>query len=179
MDVNHEIKMVREVFKEIRSQLDNYMEARNFVMSNAQLFTFLSYVPNAMAIASDGMVDEKEMQALESISRMIDVKSMVNMEMMEFLAAAAEPMEMMTNEEFNIRAGGELLFISHNMKNYEDVFTNSVKSLLKFDSDPSREGSLTKSFKSMMDNVIKSNRAVDKESELAKLKVLQQKLGVA
>lgn len=174
-----EIMFVRAIFKEMRDELKPFCTDRNFVLSNSQIFTFLTFAPNALAIASDGTVDEKEMQALEIISKSLDVKSMVNLDLAEKFAYAAEPEGVITNEEFNIIAGTELLYLCRNMTKYESNFVNAVKSLLKFDFAPQQDTSMTKSFLNMMDSIIDNNISKNKEEEKNKLSELQKKLGIA
>ena len=173
-----DILFIRSVFKEIRENLMPFMKERNFQLSNPQLFTFLSYSPTALAIASDGTVDEKEMAALEKISRGVNVNSMVNLDLMQRMALAQEPEDCILNEEFNIRAGSELLNLCRNMEKYEQNFINATKALLKFDHDPTREDSMTKSFVKMMDTIIESNVSENKEEEKEKLKAIQKKMGI-
>jgi len=170
---------IRTVFNEIRAALETYQNDRAFVMSNAQLFAYLTYSPVALAIASDGTVDEKEMVALEKIVRNINVSSIVNFELMERLSYAIEPERCILNEEFNIRAGAELLYLCRNMPKYEAKFVEALKALLKFDYDPKRDDSMTKRFVKMMDAIIEGNISQNKEEEMRKMKELQQQLGIA
>jgi hypothetical protein len=178
MDAKNDVLLVKEIFKELRSLLKPYSTERNFVMSNAQLFTFLSYVPNSLAIASDRMIDESELNALQNIAIGINVDNMVNLELMEVLAYAAEAENVMTNQEFNIRAGAELLFIAQNMDKYEDILIQAVKTFLKFDRNPEGVGSLSKNFVMMMDSLVENNRSIDKEEEARKLNIIKQGLGL-
>lgn len=169
---------IRASFKNIREQMSDFMTERAFEMSNAQLFTFLSFAPNALAIASDGQVDESEVAALEKIAPAVNVKKMVNMELMEYFSVAIDPENVMLNEEFNLRAGAELLYLSRNMQKYEAAVIESVKFLLNFDTDKASETSMTKSFSAMMDKVVEMNMAKNKEEEMAKLSILKEKIGV-
>jgi len=178
MDTQNDVQLVKEIFKELRLQLKNYTQERNFVMSNAQMFTFLSYAPNALAIASDGVIDENELNALQNIAIAINVDAMVNLDLMEMLALAAEPEGIMSNQEFNIRAGAELLFIAQNMAKYEKTFITAVKTFLKFDRHPEQDTSLSKSFVAMMDGLIKNNRSINKVEENRKLDSIKSELGL-
>ena len=84
----------------------------------------------------------------------------------------------MLNEEFHLRIGAELLYLSRNMDKYEGAIIDSVKSLLKLDSNPERDTSLTKTFSRLMDNIIAKNASRNKEEELKKLKEFKRKLGL-
>lgn len=170
---------IRTLFNEMRKNLNNFISERDFNMSNSQLFTFLSNAPAALAIASDGVVDVEEIASLEKLSRSIDVYVTVNMDLLEMMSIAFEPDNCMTNEEFNLRVGSELLFLSRNMKKYEDDFINAIKTLLTFDFNPEKDGSLTASFSKLMDNIIDNNVSKDKVSELKKMNEFKSKLGIA
>ncbi|MCK5536726.1 MAG: hypothetical protein KAI79_07855 [Bacteroidales bacterium] len=178
MDAQTEILLVKEIFKELRNLLKEYSTERNFTMSNAQSFTFLSYVPNSLAIASDREIDNSELNALQNIAIAINVDTMVNLDLMEMLAFAPEPDNVMSNQEFNIRAGAELLFIAQNMDKYEKLFVQAVKTFLKFDKNPESDGSLSKSFVTMMDSLTKNNRSKNKEEETIKLNAIKKELGL-
>ncbi len=178
METKNDFVLVKEIFSELRNLLKGYMQERSFMMSNAQIFTFLSYVPNTLAIASDREVDESELKALVNIARSVNVDSMVNLDLLEVLSVAPEPEDIMTNQEFNIRAGAELLHISQNMDNYEEIFINAVKTFLKFDRNPEADTSLSKSFISMMDSMVKMNRSKNKEEETQKLNSIKEKLSL-
>jgi len=110
---------------------------------------FLSNAPAALAIASDGTIDVQEIAALEKLSKGIDLKSTVNLDLMEMMAVAFEPENCITNEEFNIRAGAEILFIAKNFEKYESAFVKSLKAMLTFDMNPKRDGSLSSSFSNL------------------------------
>jgi len=179
MEAQNDFELVKKIYSDLRNLLKDYMAERQFNMSNAQIFTFLSYVPNTLAIASDREVDESELNALVNIAHSVNVDSMVNLDLMEILAIAAEPEEVMTNQEFNIRAGAELLYLSQNMDKYEDLFVKAVKSFLRFDRQPETDGSLSKSFLAMMDGMVKMNRSKNKEEETQKLNSIKGKLGLA
>lgn len=175
---NEDKIFIRTIFNEMRVGIEKFAKTRNFVLSNPQLFTFLTYCPAAMAIASDGKVDETELAALEKISKCIDVKQMVNLDLLEFMSVAPEPENVITNEEFNIRVGSEILYLSRNMKEFEADFVKATKALLTFDLTPSKDGSLTKSFSKLMDDIIANNVSKNKEEELAKMKKLKAEIGI-
>ena len=169
---------IRTIFNEMRLSIDNFMKKREFILSNSQLFTFLSYAPAALAIASDGNVDENEIAAIEKFSRKIDVKSTVNIELMEMMAIAFEPENCMINEEFNIRAGAEILFLARNCNEYEADFIKALKAMLTFDFTPKKDGSLTSSFSKLMDSMIENNASKNKEAEMKKMLEIKQSLGI-
>jgi len=175
---NEDKVFIRTIFNEMRVGIEKFTAERDFVLSNPQLFTFLTYCPAALAIASDGSVDEIEIAALERIAKFIDVKKMVNLDLMEFMSVAPEPVQVITNEEFNLRVGSEILFLSKNMKKYENDFVKAVKALLTFDLNPSKDGSLTKSFSKMMDDIIENNVSKNKEEELNKMAKIKAEIGV-
>ena len=172
-----EKKLILEVFKNIRNNLKKYMTDRNFIMSNAQIFTFLLYAPVCLAIASDGRVDIEEMKILDKMAKAIDVNKL-DIDLVELLSFAAEPAEVMTNEEFNIRIGSELLFLSRNIDKYEDNIINAIKELLRFDKNPQADTSLTKTFSKLMDSIIENNASLNKEKEKEKLDQFKQKIGL-
>ena len=122
------------------------MNDRDFQMSNAQIFTYLLYAPVCLAVASDRQVDEEEIRLLEKITKGADVNSAVNINLMEVIAIAPEPSDIMLNEEFNMRVDAELLYLSRNMDKYETVFIDAVKTLLKLDKDPKSDTSLSTTF---------------------------------
>ena len=183
MDINelsNENKVfIRTVFKEMRDQTNNFAVDRDFIMSNAQLFTFLSNAPASLAIASDGTVDNEEISALEKLARSIDVYVTVNMELLEIMSVAFEPEECMTNEEFNIRVGSELLFLARNFSQFENDFIEAVKALLTFDFSPGSDGSLTSSFSMLMNSMIENNVSMNKEAEMKKMNEFKQKIGIS
>ncbi|MEA2042766.1 MAG: hypothetical protein U9N85_09475 [Bacteroidota bacterium] len=178
-DLKNEDKVfIRTVFKEMRKNVQGYVSERAFSMSNAQLFTFLSNAPAALAVSSDGTVDNAEIAALEQLSKAIDVNQSVNMELQEMVSVAGEPDDCMINEEFNLRVGSELLYLSRNFSTYETEFIEAIKALLTFDFSPENDGSLTAAFRKLMDDVVENNFSKDKEAEQKKVDELKQKLGI-
>lgn len=175
---NEQKVFIRTIFREMRLSINKFMEQQEFVLSNSQLFTFLSYVPASLAIASDGTVDESEIASIEKLSKSIDVNSVVNIDLMEMMAIAFEPENCITNEEFNIRAGSEILFLARNCEDYEDDFIKALKALLTFDFNPKKEGSLTSSFGLLMDSMIENNISKNKDAEKKKIQEIKQSLGI-
>ncbi len=173
-----DIQKVRVIFARMRDELSGFMNSREFNMSNAQMFTFLSYTPNALAIASDGIVDEHEYMELERLSMVMNVKMMVNLDLMELLALAPEPSDVMTNEEFNIRAGSEMLFLCKNMAQYESAFLGALKNMLQLDTKPGEPGSIASSFNAMMNHMVHTSKSKHKEREFSKLAEMRNKLGL-
>ncbi len=169
---------IRTIFKEMRSNLEKYMTDRDFIMSNPQIFTFLSFSSAALAIASDGNVDNKEIAIIEKIAQGINVKAMVQMDLQEMMSVAFQPDETMIDAEFNLRAGAEILFLSKNMKAYEEDFMKAIKAMLTFDLNPGRENSLTDSFTKLMDSIIENNSSKNKAEEMKKIEQLKQTLGI-
>ncbi len=170
---------IRTIFNEMREQTNCFASDRDFVMSNAQLFTFLSNTPASLAIASDGTVDTQEIASLEKLSRSIDVYITVNMELLEMMSIAFEPENAMSNEEFNMRIGSELLYLSRNMKKYEDNFVAAIKAFLTFDFNPGQDGSLTSSFSMLMNKMIENNVSKNKDAEMKKMNEFKTKIGIA
>jgi len=175
---NEDRVFIKTIFNEMRTQINNFSKDRDFILSNAQLFTFLTYSPLAIAIASDGVVDSVEIVAIEKITKTIDVNSMVDLNLMEFMAVATEPDNCIVNEEFNIRVGSEILFLCRNMKTYEESFLKAVKALLVFDLTPKKDGSMTSTFSKMMDSIIENNLSKEKDAQLEKMKKLKIELGI-
>ncbi len=171
------VKIV-EIFGELRQFLSNFMNDRDFKMSNAQIFTFLTYAPVCLAIASDREVDENEIRLLDKITKDIDVTNMVSLDLMEIIAIANEPEEIMLNEEFNMRIDSELLFLSRNIDKYENEIISSVKSLLKIDKDRTAETSLTKTFSKWFDFVIEKNAGRNKQAEMEKVSKYKANIGL-
>ncbi len=169
---------IRTIYKEMRNSLDKYMTDRKFIMSNPQIFTFLSFSSAALAIASDGSVDDKEIAIIEKIARGINVKSMVQMDLQEMMSVAFQPDDTMIDAEFNLRAGAEILFLSKNMKTYEGDFITAIKAMLTFDLSPGRENSLTVSFTKLMDSIVENNASKNKAEEMKKIEQLKQTLGI-
>ncbi len=172
------VEEVKKIFPQIRSLLDKYMKDRGFLMSNPQIFIFLTHVPTALAISADRQVDEKELKILDKIAKSIDANAL-DLSLVEILSFAPEPMGVMLNEEFNLRIGSELLYISRNMDKYENDFVEAVKLLLKFDKNPQADTSMTRTFSRFMDQIIESSLALDKEKELAKVQSFKHRLGIA
>lgn len=170
---------IRTIFKEMRKSLEGFMDTRSYKMSNAQIFTFLSNVPAAFAIAGDGKVDENEIAEIERLAQTINVKKMVNMNLLEMMSVAFEPEDVMTNEEFNLRVGSELLFLARNTDKFEAEFITALKAMLTFDMQPDKEGSMTKAFNTLMDKTIEKNKSENKEEEKAKLEEFKSKIGIA
>ncbi len=178
-EMNNEDKVfIRTIFKEMRDKTDNFAKERNFIMSNAQLFTFLMNAPASLAIASDGKVDIEEIAALEKLARSIDVYVSVDMNLMENISVAFEPENCMINEEFNMRVGSELLFLARNMKRFESDFIAALKAMLTFDFNPKKEGSLSGSFNLLMNSMIENNVSKNKDIEMKKMNELKQKIGI-
>ncbi len=169
---------IRTIFREMRAGIDNFMKNREFILSNSQIFTFLSYVPAALAIAGDGVVDENEIASLEKLSKSIDVKSAVNIDLMEMMAVAFEPENCIINEEFNIRAGSEILYLARNCNKYEADFIKALKAMLTFDFNPKKENSLTASFGKFMDAMVVNNASKNKNAEMKKIKEIKINLGL-
>jgi len=167
-----------QVFGELRQFLTPYMTDRDFKMSNAQTFTFLIYAPVCLAVASDREVDEQEIKLLDKITHNIDVNTAVNLELMEVIAIAPEPSELMLNEEFNMRVDAELLFLSRNIDKYEEAIINSVKTMLKMDKNPDAETSLKNTFSKWFEFVIEKNSSKNKDIELEKIKKYKEKIGL-
>ncbi len=172
------VEQVQSLYPQIRSHLDNYMKERNFIMSNSQIFIFLTYVPTALAISADRRVDEKELKILDKIAKSIDANTL-DLNLVELLSYAPEPQAVMLNEEFNLRIGCELLYIARNMDKYEDNFIEAVRLLLKFDKNPQLDTSMTKTFSKFMDTIIENSLAIDKEQEMAKIQSFKQRLGIS
>jgi len=171
-------QFIRTVFHEMRKSAQAFMDERNFVMSNPQLFAFLSNAPSAFAIAGDGAVDAMEIAILERLAKVIDVKVYVSLELMEMMSVAAEPENVMCNEEFNLRVGSELLFLARNADRFEANFVSALKAMLAFDLNPNADGSMTKSFNALMDNTIKHNKSTNKDAETAKLNRFKAQIGI-
>ncbi|MBN2890917.1 MAG: hypothetical protein JXL97_03545 [Bacteroidales bacterium] len=167
-----------QIFGELRENLSSYMSDREFKMSNAQLFTFLTYAPVCLAIASDRDVDESEIRLLDKITKDIDVNTMVSLDLMEVIAIATEPGEIMLNEEFNMRVDSELLYLSRNIDKYEENILAAVKALLKIDKDPSAETSLTQTFSKWFEFVVKKNANRNDKLELEKVAKYKEKIGL-
>ncbi len=173
-----EVRLIRSVFSEIRSELRDFIHDREFELSNPQLITFLLFSPNTLAIAGDGEVDEKEIAGLEQIVKGINVKSAINLDLLERMSLAPEPDGCMINEEFNIRVGSELLYLCRNMSKYENAIINSIRILLKFDTNPDANDSLTKLFSSMMNAIVENNLSRRKKAETKKLEHVKHKIGI-
>jgi len=175
---NEDKIFIKTIFNEMRLNITDFLKSRDFELSNPQLFTFLTYCPASLAIASDGVVDVTEISAIAKITKSIDVNHMVNIELMEFMSIAPEPENCISNEEFNIRVGSEILFLSKNMKTYEAGFLKAVKALLTFDMNPKKEGSMTSTFSKMMDTIIEHNISKEKELQLEKMNKLKATIGI-
>ncbi len=170
---------VQEAFEKMQKNVSQYANNQNFMMSNVQLFTFLSNVPASFAVAGDGVVDANEIKHLEKLAKGIDVNMNVSLELSEAISMnTVEPEGTMTNEEFNLRVGAELLYLSRHAEKYEANFIEALKALLSLDSDPASPGSLTASLRLMMDNVVKNNLSENKETERKKMDELKQKIGL-
>ena len=175
---NEDKIFIRTIYREMRTNVERFCNDREFLLSNAQLFTFLSYCSSALAIASDGEVDNKEIAMLEKISRNIDVNAMVTLELEELMAISPEPDNVIINAEFNLRVGAEILYLSKNMDKYKDDFFNAIKAMLTFDLNPTKENSLTKSFGKLMDSIIENNMNKNKAEEIEKLNKIKKEIGI-
>jgi len=176
--IKEDILFIKNSFKEMRNKTERYSKDREFLMSNPQLFTFLYNVPAAFSIAGDGIVDETEIAIIEKLARSIDVNKTVSLNLAEIMSIAGEPDNCMTNEEFNLRIGSELLYISRNMQKYERDFIEGVKALLKFDKKPEKDGSLTATLEKLMNFVIEHNAGRNKEKELQKVNEYKKRIGI-
>ncbi|RLD49888.1 MAG: hypothetical protein DRI94_10165 [Bacteroidetes bacterium] len=176
--IKEDILFIKNTFKEMRNKTEHFSKDRDFTMSNPQLFTFLYNVPAALSIASDGTVDEIEIAIIEKLARSIDVNKTVNINLLEMMSIAPEPDNCMTNEEFNLRVGSELLFLSRNMQKYERDFIEGIKALLKFDKHPEKDGSMTSALNKLMEFVIENNAGRNKEKELLKVKEYKKRIGI-
>jgi len=157
---NDDKVFIRTVFKEIRERTNTFAIDRDFIMSSAQLFT-------------------EEISALEKLARGIDVYVTVDMNLLEMMSVAFEPEECMTNEEFNIRVGSELLYLARNLSRYESDFISAIKALLTFDFNPGSDGSLTSSFSLLMNSMIENNVSKNKEEEMRKMNEFKEKIGIS
>ncbi|TAE48018.1 MAG: hypothetical protein EAY69_05670, partial [Cytophagales bacterium] len=63
-----EKKRLIRFFKEVRQILDTYLEDRNLVLTNSQLFGFVLISPVTLAITSDGNVDLAETTMLVDVA---------------------------------------------------------------------------------------------------------------
>lgn len=169
--------LIIKIFQNLQNNLSGFISDRDFKMSNPQIFTFLMYAPVCLAIASDGVVDEKEIRLLDKISKNIDVTTAVNLELMEVLSQAPESTDVMLNEEFNMRVDSELLFLSRNIDKYENNIIDSVKDLLNLDVSK-KETSLRATFSKWFEYVIEQNAGRNKEEELEKVKKYKDKIGL-
>lgn len=175
-----EINFIKSQFAAIRSELDEYCKDRDFILTNAQLFTFLTFTPNTIAIAGDGKVDDTEILALFNLSRTISVEGMISSpELDTTLKIPEEPENCISNPEFNMRVGSELLYLSRNMPKYEQNLITALKILLSFDTNPKAEGSMTDSFLKMMDSIVDNNVSENKDEEQKKLDMVKQQLDIA
>ena len=175
---NEDRIFIRTIYKEMRTNVETFCTDRDFKLSNAQLFTFLSFCSSALAIASDGVVDNKEVAMLDRISKTIDVNKMVNLELEELMSISPEPADVIINEEFNLRVGSEILYLSKNMTKYEESFIKAIKAMLTFDLSPKRENSLTNSFSKLMDSIIDNNTNKNKTEEMEKLNKIKERIGI-
>ncbi len=173
-----EKKQIVQIFGELRETLGSYMTDRDFKMSNPQIFTFLTYAPVCLAIASDKKVDENEIRLLSQIAQDIDVTKLVSLELMEVIAIATEPGDIMLNEEFNMRVDAELLYLSRNFETYEEKIVSALKTLLKIDTNPDAETSLSKTFSNWFEYVVRKNANKNDKEELEKVALYKQKLGL-
>ncbi len=173
-----QVNFIRNTFKEMRNKTEGFSKDREFIMSNPQLFTFLYNAPATLAIASDGTVDEIEIAIIEKLARSIDVNKTVNLNLLEMMSIASEPDNCMTNEEFNLRIGSELLYLSRNMNKYERDFIEGIQSLLKFDKNPKKDGSMTSALNKLMDFVIENNAGKNKNKEMQKIKEYKKRIGI-
>jgi len=178
MDKNEQINFIRSTFKEMRIKTDKFSKDRDFILSNPQLFTFLYNSSVALAIASDGKVDVIEIAILEKLARSVDVNKTINMNLLEIMSIAPEPEGCITNEEFHLRVGSELLYLSRTMDKYERDFIEGIKALLKFDKNPKKDGSMTSALVKLMDFVIENNAGKNKEKELLKIKEYKKRIGL-
>ncbi len=178
MDKNEQINFIRSTFKEMRIKTDKFSKDRDFILSNPQLFTFLYNSSVALAIASDGKVDVIEIAILEKLARSVDVNKTINMNLLEIMSIAPEPEGCITNEEFHLRVGSELLYLSRTMDKYERDFIEGIKALLKFDKNPEKDGSMTSALVKLMDFVIENNAGKNKEKELLKIKEYKKRIGL-
>jgi len=176
--MNEQVKFIKDTFKEMRNKTERFSKEREFIMSNPQLFTFLYNVPVTLSIASDGTVDDIEIAIIEKLARSIDVNKTVNLNLLEMMSVAPEPENCMTNEEFNLRTGSELLFLSRNIDKYERDFIEGVKALLSFDKHPEKAGSLTSTLGKLMDFVIENNAGKNKNKELQKVNEYKKRVGI-
>ncbi len=173
-----DILFIKNTFKEMRNKTEKFSKDRNFIMSNPQLFTFLYNASVTLAIASDGVVDQTEIAIIEKLARSIDVNKTVNINLIEVMSIAPEPENCMTNEEFNLRVGSELLYLSRNMEKYERDLIEGIKAFLKFDKNPEKDGSLTATLEKLMDFVIENNTGRNKEKEMLKIKEYKKRIGI-
>lgn len=177
LTVEERTKIV-EIFGELRQHLNIYMLERDFVMSNAQIFTFLTYAPVCLAIASDRQVDESEIKMLEKITKNVDVNTMINIDLMEVVAIASEPSNIMLNEEFNMRVDAELLSLARNIDKYEEAIVQAVKTVLKLDKEPAADTSLTTTFSNWFDFVVKKNANKHDNAEMERVKKYKMRIGL-
>lgn len=182
MDINklteENKKFIRTIFNEMRKKTNSFSIVRDFNMSNPQMFTFLSICPAAFAAASDNVLDNNEIAKIEKLARMIDVSKTVNLDLLEMMSIAFEPENVMSNEEFNIRAGAELLYLARNLSKFEDDFISALKTLLIFDQNPKKAGSLTSSFNQLMDSMVNNNLSKVKGTEMIKMNEFKKRIGI-
>ncbi len=162
----------KAIFSQMRKLTKPYMDERGFQLSNAQLFLFLSNAPAALAIAGDGEVDETEISAIEYLAKSINVDTSVSLELQEQMALAGEPDDNIINQEFNIRVGAELLYLSRNIQKYEKDLIQAVKTMLLLDA------SLKSAISQLMDMVVEDNLSKNKEEETKKMNKIKTEIGL-
>lgn len=173
-----EINKMVNAFSQIRLQLSQYMNERNFNMSNAQIFAFLLYSPLCLAISCDRVIDEQELKLLEKITKNVDVKKLVSVELFEVLTAIPEPQNTMFNEEFNMRIDAELLHIARNIAQYEQDIMQSARYFLSLSNDPTAATSIAQIYSKWFDFILSNSVSKQKDTEKLKIKEYKDKLGL-
>ncbi|MEM4134461.1 MAG: hypothetical protein QXV73_04620 [Candidatus Micrarchaeia archaeon] len=173
---SEELSVLQEKMTQIRQILQPYMEQRDFRMSNPQLFVFLMYAPLALAISSDGVVDQNELAILEKVCKYIDVKQIISIDLFDLLTKIGEPQEVMTNEEFNMRIDSELLYLARNFSKYEKIIIDAAKKFLSISKDPTSGTSLHSYYNKWFDFITSQSVSKTKAKERQKIEQYKKKL---
>ncbi|TAE69006.1 MAG: hypothetical protein EAZ85_13560 [Bacteroidetes bacterium] len=177
MTTNNEQEKERLIrfFKEIRQILFTYLEDRNLVLTNSQLFGFVLISPVTLAITSDGNVD------LAETTMLVDVASYFERGILKTdFDALPQPDNHISDKEFKKIIYSELRHLCFNIKGYENMLIESLKRLLVLDEELDPEANMRYAVKfrvkEMMNSVIYNNLGVDSLEE-ARLREIWKQLG--
>jgi hypothetical protein len=177
------IELTREAEKErlvkffntIRVILHQYLEDRNLVLTNSQLFGFVLISPVTLAITSDGNVDLVETTMLVDVASYFE-RSILGTD----FDTLPQPENHISDKEFKKIIYSELRHLCFNINKYDKMLIAALKELLILDEELDPKANMRYAIKfrvrEMMNSVIYNNLGLDSVEE-TRIRQIWRELG--